>query len=163
MSRHITDLHTVLAQLIVEHRRLLELLDAQHAAMKVFDLNVMADLMPRQEMARLRIIDLENKRRWLTRQIAAVHKLEGEPRLSQMAQMFPQHTAALLKSRDELRDVATQISRRSQTSGRLASAVLGHLNTVVRLLASAAQRAGLYTRRGIPRVGSRIGVMDAVG
>jgi hypothetical protein len=34
---------------------------------------------------------------------------------------------------------------------------------VVRLLAGAAQRAGLYTRRGIPRVGSRIGVMDAVG
>jgi hypothetical protein len=163
MSRHISDLHTVLAQLVGEHRKLLDLLDAQHAAMKIFDLGAMADLMPRQEFTRLRIVDLENKRRWLTRQIAAVHKLPEEPRLAQMAEMFPQHSAALLKARQELRDIALQVSQRSQVSGRLASAVLGHLNTVVRVLASAAQRAGLYTRRGIPRVGNRIGVMDAVG
>jgi hypothetical protein len=163
MSRHISDLHAVLAQLIAEHRKLLELLEAQHAAMKVFDLNVMSDLMPRQEMARLRIIDLENKRRNLMRQIMAAHKLAEEPRLARMAELFPQHAELLLKSRAELRDIAAQISRRSQLSGRLASGVLRHLNTVVRLLAGAAQRAGLYTRRGIPRIGSRIGVMDAVG
>ena len=53
MSRHISDLHTILAQLIAEHRKLLDLLEAQHAAMKMFDLDAMADLMPRQEMTRL--------------------------------------------------------------------------------------------------------------
>jgi hypothetical protein len=163
MSRHISDLHTVLAQLIVEHRKLLDLLEAQHTAMKAFNLSVMADLMPRQEMARLCIVELENKRRSLMRQIMAVHKLPEEPRLAKMAELFPQHAPILLKNRSELRDLAGRIARRSQLSGRLASAVLGHLNTVVRLLAGAAQRAGLYTRRGIPRVGSRIGVMDAIG
>jgi hypothetical protein len=163
MSRHISDLHSILAQLIAEHRKLLDLLEAQHIAMKAFDLGAMADLMPRQEMTRLRIVDLENKRRTLTRQIAVAHKLPEEPRLARMAELFPQHSDALLKARADLRDLASRISRRSQGSGRLASAVLGHLNTVVRLLAGAAQRAGLYTRRGIPRVGSRICVMDAVG
>jgi hypothetical protein len=163
MSRHITDLHTVLAQLIGEHRKLLHLLDAQHVAMKTFDLNAMADLMPRQEMTRLRIGELEGKRRMLTRQIAAVHKLAEEPRLTHMAELYPQHSEALLKARLELRNLATRISNRSQISGRLTSAVLGHLNNVVRVLAGAAQRAGLYTREGIPRVGTRIGVMDAVG
>jgi hypothetical protein len=163
MSRHISDLHAILAQLIAQHRKLLELLDAQHAAMKAFDLGAMADLMPRQEMTRLCIGDLENKRRSLMRQIAAAHKLPEEPRLARMAELFPQHAQALLKVRSELRDLAGQIAQRSQLSGRLASAVLGHLNTVVRLLAGAAQRAGLYTQRGIPRIGSRIGVMDAVG
>ena len=64
MSRHISDLHTILAQLMAEHRKLLDLLEKQHAAMKKFDLDAMADLMPRQEMTRLRIGDLENKRRW---------------------------------------------------------------------------------------------------
>jgi len=163
MSRHISDLHTILAQLITEHRKLLDLLEAQHGAMKVFDLRAMADLMPRQEMTRLHIGDLENKRRLVMRQIATVHKLPEEPRLVRMAELFPQHAPSLLKARSELRDLAERIARRSQLSGRLASAVLGHLNTVVRLLAGAAQRAGLYTRRGIPRVGSRIGVMDAIG
>jgi hypothetical protein len=163
MSRHISDLHTILAQLIAEHRKLLDLLEKQHAAMKVFDLDTMADLMPRQEMTRLCIGDLENKRRLVMRQIAVAHKLPEEPRLARMAELFPQHAETLLKARSELRDLAERIARRSQVSGRLASAVLGHLNTVVRLLAGAAQRVGLYTRRGIPRVGSRIGVMDAVG
>ena len=79
MSRHISDLHTVLAQLIAEHRKLLDLLEAQHAAMKTFNLSVMADLMPRQEMSRLCIVELENKRRSLMRQIMAVHKLPEEP------------------------------------------------------------------------------------
>jgi|SRR5579872_6751123 len=163
MSRHITDLHTVLAQLIGEHRKLLELLDAQHVAMKAFDLNVMADLMPRQEMTRLRIGELDGKRRMLTRQIAALHKLPEEPRLARIAELYPQQAEPLLRARMELRQLATRISTRSQISGRLTTAVLGHLNNVVRVLAGAAQRAGLYTRQGIPRVGTRIGMMDAVG
>jgi hypothetical protein len=163
MSRHISDLQTILGHLVTEHRKLLDLLESQHAAMKEFDLNTMADLMPLQELTRLRITDLENKRRALMRQIMALHKLPEEPRLTRMAELFPPFADGLMKARNELRDLATRISNRSQGSGRLASAVLGHLNTVVRLLAGAAQRAGLYTRRGIPRVGSRIGVMDAIG
>ena len=162
MSRAISDLISILSQSVAEHRKLLELLDLQHAAMKKFDLSAMADLMPRQEMTRLRLGELENKRRGLMRQIAATLKLSQEPRLSRLAELFPQYADALLKARDELRQLAAKIAQRSQGSGRLASAVLGHLNTVVRLLAGAVQRAGLYTRQGIPRVGSRLGVMDAV-
>lgn len=163
MSRYITDLHGVLTQLITEHRRLLDFLVAQHAAMKKFDLNSMADLMPRQEMVRLRIIELEGKRRGIMRQITVSLKLPEEPRLVRIAELYPPQADALLKARQELRDLAAKISQRTQGSGRLASAVLGHLNTVVRILAGAAKRAGLYTRQGIPRVGTRIGVMDAVG
>jgi hypothetical protein len=37
------------------------------------------------------------------------------------------------------------------------------LNTVVRLLAGAVEKAGLYTKHGVPQVSSRIGVMEAVG
>jgi hypothetical protein len=163
MSRHITDLVSILLQSIAEHRRMLEHLELQHAAMKKFDLGAMADLMPRQELTRLRLGELENKRRALMRQITATLKLPEEPRLTRLAELVPQHAAALLKARTELRELAAKIAQRSQGSGRLASAVLGHLNTVVRLLAGAVQRAGLYTRQGIPRVGSRLGVMDAVG
>jgi hypothetical protein len=168
MSRHISDLHAILTQLIAEQRRLLDLLVAQHSAMKKFDINAMADLMPRQEMTRLRITDLENKRlenkrRATMRQITVSLKLQQEPRLVRLAELFPNLAEPLLKARQELRDLAEQITQRTQGSGRLASAVLGHLNTVVRILAGAAQRAGLYTRQGIPRIGTRIGVMDAVG
>ena len=163
MSRHITDLNSILIQLTAEHRKLLELMEGQHLAMKKFDLNAMADLMPKQEMIRLRLIDLESKRRGMMRVIMTALKLPHEPKLTQLAQAFPQYSEALLKSRNELRDVAAKIAQRSQGSGRLASAVLGHLNRVMRIFASAAKQAGLYTRQGVPRVGSRIGSLNAVG
>jgi hypothetical protein len=59
--------------------------------------------------------------------------------------------------------VATTIASRTKVSGKVAGAVLGHLNTVVRLLAGAVERAGVYTKDGIPRVSGRIGIMEAVG
>jgi hypothetical protein len=163
MSRHITDLNSILIQLTAEHKKLLELMEAQHAAMKKLDLNAMADLMPKQELVRLRLIELENKRRGLIRVIATSLKLREEPKLSKLAELFPPYAEMLLKSRKELREVATKIAQRSQGSGKLASSVLGHLNRVMRILASAAKQAGLYTRQGIPRVGTRIGAINAVG
>jgi hypothetical protein len=163
MSRHISDLQAILSQLAAEHRKLFDQLEAQHAAMKKFDLPVIADWITRSEATRLRINDLESRRRNLMRQITVSLKLPAEPRLTRLAELFPPQAAGLLKARQELRDLATRILRRSQGSSRLASAVLGHLNTVVRLLAGAVERAGLYNKQGIPRVVSRVGVMDAIG
>jgi hypothetical protein len=163
MSRHISDLQAILSQLIAQYGALLKQLELQHMAMKKFDLNTMADLMPLQEATRLRIGELENKRRMVMRQLVVTLKLPQEPRLTRLAELFPPQAPALLKARQDLKDLAAKISQRSFGSGRLASAVLGHLNTVLRILAGAVQRAGLYTRRGIPSVGSRVGVMDAVG
>jgi hypothetical protein len=58
--------------------------------------------------------------------------------------------------------VLEQLAARNKISGKVATAVLGHLNTVVRLLAGAVERAGLYTKNGIPQVSSRIGAIEAV-
>jgi hypothetical protein len=163
MSRHISDLQVILMQLAAEHRKLFDQLEAQHAAMKKFELPLIADWITRSESTRLRINDLESRRRNLMRQITVSLKLPEEPRITRLAELFPAQAENLLKARTELRDLATRIARRTQNSSRLASAVLGHLNTVVRLLAGAAERAGLYNKQGIPRVVSRLGVMDAVG
>jgi hypothetical protein len=62
-----------------------------------------------------------------------------------------------------LKAVAEKVRAHCYISGRVANAVLGHLNTVVRLLAGAVEKAGLYNKRGVPRVSNRIGVMEAVG
>jgi FlgN protein len=163
MSRHISDLQVILMQLTAEHRKLFDQLEAQHAAMKKFDLPVISDWITRSESTRLRINDLESRRRTLMRQLTIALKLREEPRITQLAELFPAQAEGLLKARLELRELATRIARRTQSSSRLTSAVLGHLNTVVRLLAGAAERAGLYNKQGIPRVVSRLGVMDAIG
>jgi hypothetical protein len=65
--------------------------------------------------------------------------------------------------RTQLKDLVQQVATRAQISNKLAGAVLGHLNTVVRLLAASIEKAGLYTKNGIPKMSARIGVMEAIG
>ena len=96
-------------------------------------------------------------------QIARALRLAGEPRIPQLAELFPERKTALLKLREELRNLIGQITKRNHIAGKLAGAVLGHLNTAIRLLAGVVEHAGLYTRSGVPRMASRIGVMEAVG
>ena len=83
--------------------------------------------------------------------------------LAQIAAAHPQAGPKLLGQRDELKKLIKQISDRTHVAGRLASAVLGHLNTAMRLFAGAVGQSGTYTKHGTPKVAARIGVMEAVG
>jgi hypothetical protein len=163
MSRPLFDLESVLQQLIVEHRKLLRHLDAQQAAMKTFALDAMDAAANQQEASRLRIAKLENQRRGIVQQIAKQHRVAGEMTLAQIGQLYPEKNASLQQLRDELKRAIQQVQSRSHVAGRVAGAVLGHLNTIVRLLAGTVERAGVYTKSGVPQVSARIGVMEAVG
>src|SRR4051794_5102901 len=163
MSRLIFDLESILQQLIVEHRKLLKHLDAHQNAMKTMALDAMDQAANLQEASRLRIATLENHRRNVVQQITQQHKLSGDITIARLAQLFPQRGEALIKLRDELKKTILHIQTRTHIAGRLAGAVLGHLKTVVRLIAGAVERAGIYTKSGVPQVSNRIGVMEAVG
>ena len=162
--RQLPDLEAVLQLLVAEHGKLLAHLDLQQAAMKAFDLKSMDTAAKLQEAARLRIASLETRRRGLVLQIARLSRLqESDLTVSKLAELYPQRGPQLVKLRDDLKALIHQISVRTTVSGKLAGAVAGHLNTVVRLLAGAVEQAGTYTKNGIPRVSARIGVMEAVG
>jgi hypothetical protein len=161
--RQIVDLEAVLQQLILEHRKLLKHIDAQQAAMKTLNLRAMDEATNQQEASRLRIATTEHKRRTLTIQIAKLLRITGEPKIPQLAEYFPHRKPVLLQLRKELLSAMGDIAARNHIAGKLAGAVLGHLNTAVRLLAGAVEHAGLYTKHGVPQMTARIGVMEAVG
>jgi hypothetical protein len=163
MVRQLSELEQTLQQLVAEHHKLLRHLEAQQLAMRALDLNAMDVAVNAQEASRLRISTLETKRRAIVLLLTRGVKFDGRVTITKLAGLYPQRRDALLKLRDELKDVATRIASRNKVAGKLAGAVLGHLNTVVRLLAGAVERAGVYTKDGIPRVSNRIGVMEAVG
>lgn len=163
MVRQLAELELALQQLITEHRKLLGFVDAQQAAMRVLDLVAMDVAVNGQEACRLRIATIETKRRGIVAVLTRGVKVEQPVTITKLAALYPQRKVALHKLRDELKDVATTITSRTKVAGKLAGAVLGHLNTVVRVLAGAVERAGVYTKHGVPRVSSRIGVMEAVG
>jgi hypothetical protein len=111
----------------------------------------------------MRIAALDGKRKTLVNQLAAMVKLPANTTLKRLAEAIPQHKQALLSLRDQLKAKVTEVATRSTVAGRVAGALLGHLNTVVRLLAGAVEQAGIYTKQGTPQVSTRIGVIEAVG
>jgi hypothetical protein len=163
MSRQLIELENVLSMLIDEHRKLLAHLNTQHEAMKQLQPAAMEDSLHRQEACRLRILSLENRRRLLGQQIAKAANLPLDATLVQIAHASPQYGTKLLQLREQLKSIMRDIADRTHVGGRLAQAVLGHLNTAMRLFADAVGQAGTYTKYGVPRVSARIGVMEAVG
>jgi hypothetical protein len=164
MSRPVLELENVLATLVIEHRRLLRQMIAQHDAMKTLDLKAIETATAQQEALRLRISTLESRRQVVTAQIAGPLGVTKPLTLLRLIDALPPaQQPTLRRQRDELRAVMEDISRHAGTSGRLAGAVLGYLNTAVRLLNGAIQRSGVYTRQGLSRATPRLGVMDAVG
>ena len=166
MSRLLSDLESILHGLAAEHRKLAGHLEAHHAAMKAFDLKAMEDLATLQEATRLRIAAWDTRRKAAVNQLARSIRPSPTPEeltLRRLAELFPQRRDALLKLRQELKDASDAVAARTRVAGRVAAAVLGHLNTAVRLLAGAIEKAGVYTKHGTPHVSRRIGVMEAVG
>jgi len=163
MSRQLAELEHVLGMMVAEHRKLLEQVDAQHLAMRTMQAEQMQNITALQESTRLRIATLDVKRRTLATQIGKLIRLPGEPTLAQLSQAFPARAIPLRHLRDELRALVMAIQSRTTVGARLAGAVLGHLNTAVRLIAGAVQQAGVYTKNGTPRVAARIGAIEAIG
>jgi hypothetical protein len=163
MSRQVLDLESVLQQLIDEHRKLLAQVDRQYDAVRFYKPREMVDIAALQDATRLRVLKLDLQRRSLIQQLVKLYKIEGELTISKIMEMFPARAATLARQRDELRSLMQQIKTRTYIAGRVAASVLGHLNTIVRLLAGAVERAGVYTKHGVPKVSARIGAMEAVG
>jgi hypothetical protein len=163
MKSPLADLESILQQLIIEHRQLLLLLESQQAAMKKLNTPMLEDMAAKQEQIRLKIASLETRRRTMVAQLCLSLKIQGPPTMAKLAEHFPSDKKRLLDLRDKLKMLVAAISSRATVSGRLAGAVLGHLNTVVRLLSGAVEQAGLYTKHGVPQVSRRIGMMEAVG
>jgi hypothetical protein len=161
--RPILDLEAVLEQLLDQHRKLLAQINAHHAAMTKLDLPAMEQTRTQQHAARSRILVLEKQRIGLNAQIARMNKSQVELKLAQLAELYPARKSQLLRLRGELKSVVAEAARRNFISSKLSAAVLGHLNTAVRILARAVGDVGVYNGRGLATVSKRLGRMEITG
>lgn len=157
------DLENILRQLVAEHQKLLGHLEAQQKAMKTLNTPGINAAVAAQEASRLQILSLDAQRKAVTTQLSREMRLEGEPTISRLAALGGPRSPRLLQLRDELRGLIQTVRNRTQIGARLAGAMLGHLNTTLRLLAGAVEGTGVYNARGVPRLAGHIGVMNAVG
>lgn len=167
MSRQLAELESLVQMLVSEHEKLLAHLDAQQAAMRRLDARAMDEAASAAEAVRLRIVNLDNRRKALSAQLALALKVPATSNLGQIAEALPAGFAGarqrLLALRRHLRELVADVQARSQLAAKLAGGVLGHLNTVVRLISGAVEKAGLYTRHGTPSVSRRIGMLETTG
>lgn len=152
-----------LKSLVDEHRRLLDAVGRHDRAIRAMDAAQIEQLVAAQEACRTRIVQAEARRRLIVATIVRQAKLSGEPTLTRLAQAFPTHRTSFLSMRDELKKLATEIKGKAAVTTRIAQSLLGHLNTAVRLLASAVEKGGTYTKQGAPKLTRRLGSIEAVG
>jgi hypothetical protein len=163
MSAQILELESILRQMIAEHHKLLKYVEAHAAAMQKLDYKAMDEAAQQQEALRLRLMGLETKRKNVVTALGRAARADGTLTVSDIARLYPQRGPALLKLRAELKGMIGQIGNRLNIAGRVASALLGHLNTVVRLVAGAVEGTGIYTKSGVHKIADRIGAMNAIG
>jgi len=163
MSAPIAELEKLLSQTVAEHWKLLGGLHEHVEAMKAFRIDAVSAAGDIVEGSRVRIVMLESRRKNILLQIARLYKIPATATLKQIADAAPEHRAILMKRRDELREVTSEIAAKTNVSSRVAGALLGHLNTVVRIVAGAMQQRTGYTKQGTRAVHSRIGMIEAVG
>jgi hypothetical protein len=162
MSRPLDELHNLLSAMIDEHRKLLAETERHQKAIRTMDVPGMDASCVRQADLRSRIGSLEARRRPLIEALVPGHRGPAIT-LTNLAERFPQSRTRMLAQRDELRDLIGQIKQRTHVAGRVATTVLRHLNSVVRMLSGAVQQAGVYTKQGVPKLSARIGSLDSVG
>ncbi|MFN4243623.1 MAG: flagellar export chaperone FlgN [Tepidisphaerales bacterium] len=171
MYQAVDELERMLQQLESEQAKLLELLSKQRLALRALDVKSLESLTEELERSRLRIAATEPRRRMLALAAAQALRLPGAGEavgLTRLAAAVLDQTRRhrLLGLRERLRRQAEAIERARAVNGRLVSALLGHLNTSVRLLVSAGSDAGTYTRSGTPRMtGAALhgGALETVG
>lgn len=162
MSAPIVELEKLLTLLVRDHQELADAMQQHQQAMRNLRSDLLTSARTQIESCRNRILAHETRRRVVVQQIIRLHRLQPNPSLQQLAEVVPAYRDRLLKLREELTRLTAQIGRQNTISARLAGAMLGHLNTVVRIVSGAVQQASVYTKQGMPTVASRVGVMEAV-
>lgn len=169
MSATLDELERLLGLLVSEQRKLRASLDRQRAAMQSLDARSIEQIVSEQEGIRTRVVAIETRRRAISLQAARELRLQlapnTDPSLTQLMSVVtdPLRRGRLQVLRDELRQVLQELAASSHVAGRLAGAVLGHLNTAMRVLQSAMRDAGTYSKTGAPKMGGRLGALEAVG
>ena len=146
-----------------EYSKLADAVEKYEHAMRAIDTVAMDKLHREQEQLRMRIGQLDARRKSVIGAIARHYRLDHQPNLSEIVQLDAAHSGEIRRLQNELREVTARLYRRTTISQRLAGALLGHLNSAVQLFAAATQQSSTYTRQGGPRISNRLGAIEAVG
>ncbi len=158
-----SELEQTLEQLIAAHAGLGKTLELHVKAMSAMNLDGMEQLAIVCQQQRHQLVLLEARRaqqmQLLTRQL----KLPAKATLRELAEAIPHRCTPLLALRERMAVAAQSVHVSGVVASRVSGAVVGHLNTALRMLSVAVKQGGTYTRNGQSPSPGRLGLVEAVG
>lgn len=151
---HITELEALLVELQSAHERLITAAEAQRAAVRTADPDLVAQCSNDQSQVLRDITKLEERRRALVAALTAGFPKrapgQGPITLSELAKMTPEpHRTRLVELAANVRKTVERAAERQRTLRAATASLLAHMEGLMRQVAQRLSHAGTYGRRGM--------------
>ena len=149
MDKLVTELLTLLRELLAGQDRLLKLALARREAMRVFDIARLETLAAQERTEALRMAELDRKRQLLVGQFKAALGKGVEPTVTEIARRVNEPVKSrLLGLAGQLKETVEQVERNTRINATISETVVKGLAKVLKVVTGLAQHAGLYMRNG---------------
>jgi hypothetical protein len=163
MTPLITQLESLLRDMLGQQQTLLKAVDDHMAALRTYRIESIEAAVRNQETARQQLLRIEQRRKVLLAQFLRMHRNLSKPTLDKLAEIYPDRKLILLQMRSEIVRLTTEIRTKLNQLQRIAAGVLLHLNSTVKLIATAAAGPSTYSRAGAYAMPARVSSLQAVG
>jgi hypothetical protein len=149
MDKLVTELLTLLRELLAGQDRLLKLALARREAMRVFDIARLETLAAQERTEALKMADLDRRRQVLVGQFRVVLGKGVEPTVTEIARRVNEPMRSrLLGLAGQLKQTVEQVERNTRINATISETVVKGLAKVLKVVTGLAQHAGLYMRNG---------------
>ncbi|MEZ6235498.1 MAG: flagellar export chaperone FlgN [Phycisphaerales bacterium] len=157
------EIDALLSDLHAEHERLLDAVRQHRAAISAADDNAIAQALALHRTSVESLRDLDHRRARLTgRALGRTAPSAPPPKFADvLARVSPEARQRLAERAADVRTLATTAQREQAALGHAAAALAGHMQGLMRTVASRVSESGAYTRRGyVERPARPVGTLD---
>jgi hypothetical protein len=149
MDKLVTELLSLLRDLLAGNERLLKLALARRQAMRNFEIDRLEMFVEQEKTELTNLVSLDRRRQLLVPQFRA-HLGRGiEPTVSEIARRVSEPARSqLLGLAAQIKTVLEQVERNTRINATISDAVVKGLAKVLKVVTGLAQHAGLYLRNG---------------
>jgi hypothetical protein len=149
MDKLVTELLTLLRELLAGQERLLGLALARREAMRTFDISRLEMVAGQERVETGRMAELEKRRMALTSQMRATLGAGSAVTVTEVARRVEEPAKSqLLGLAAQLKETVEQVERNTRINATISETVVKGLAKVLKIVTGLAQHAGLYMRNG---------------
>ncbi len=149
MDKLVTELLTLLRELLAGQERLLGLALARREAMRTLDISRLETVAGQERVETGRLAELDKRRMALTSQMRSAMGGHVEVTVTEVARRVEEPAKSqLLALAAQLKETVEQVERNTRINATISETVVKGLAKVLKIVTGLAQHAGLYMRNG---------------